>query len=378
MPLFDRAGSVFSPQAICFPSSGRQMLTVAVEWEIYARTHSATALGLVGLVFAFRSCAFASGRAISPIDSAANGSSRSRRSVSAICSRRARVCFVATSRHSRLADLCVHGNDGLASYRFRLRASHRAFISMTLSFPLIYLHAALRRDRAHFWLGGAQLIFSDTGAARRFLPMRSPGTAAFSRSARWSGRRSADCSSSRAGFPFIYALDAICAFLFFLLVLPIRAATQERRGAETRGAALEEGIRFILSKKVILATITLDMFAVLLGGATALLPIFADQILHCGPIGLGWMRAAPGIGAFIMALVDCLSAADEARGQNAALVRDRVRTGDDHFRFVPQLSGSRSPCSFLTGVVRQRERGRCGTRFCNCSRPTKCAGASRP
>jgi MFS family permease len=53
---------------------------------------------------------------------------------------------------------------------------------------------------------------------------------------------------------------------------------------------------------VILATITLDLFAVLLGGATALLPVFADQILHCGPVGLGWMRAAPAIGAFAMAL----------------------------------------------------------------------------
>ncbi|MFN2624321.1 MAG: MFS transporter, partial [Chthoniobacterales bacterium] len=67
--------------------------------------------------------------------------------------------------------------------------------------------------------------------------------------------------------------------------------------------SLKEGIRFILHKQVVLATITLDMFAVFLGGATALLPIFADQILHCGPIGLGWMRAAPGIGAFIMALL---------------------------------------------------------------------------
>jgi MFS family permease len=64
-----------------------------------------------------------------------------------------------------------------------------------------------------------------------------------------------------------------------------------------------EGLRFIRRKQVVLATITLDMFAVFLGGATALLPIFADQILHCGPVGLGWMRAAPGIGAFIMALV---------------------------------------------------------------------------
>src|SRR6202043_1802497 len=53
----------------------------------------------------------------------------------------------------------------------------------------------------------------------------------------------------------------------------------------------------------ILATITLDLFAVLLGGATALLPVFADQILHCGPVGLGWMRASPAVGAFVMALV---------------------------------------------------------------------------
>jgi MFS family permease len=61
-------------------------------------------------------------------------------------------------------------------------------------------------------------------------------------------------------------------------------------------------MHFVLSKNVILATITLDLFAVLLGGATALLPIFADQILHVGPIGLGWMRATPAVGAFIMAL----------------------------------------------------------------------------
>jgi MFS family permease len=62
-------------------------------------------------------------------------------------------------------------------------------------------------------------------------------------------------------------------------------------------------MKFVFSKKVILATITLDLFAVLLGGSVALLPIFADQILHCGPVGLGWLRAAPAIGAFAIALV---------------------------------------------------------------------------
>jgi MFS family permease len=58
----------------------------------------------------------------------------------------------------------------------------------------------------------------------------------------------------------------------------------------------------VFRREVILATITLDLFAVLLGGATALMPIFADQILHVGPVGLGWMRAAPAVGAFATAL----------------------------------------------------------------------------
>jgi MFS family permease len=105
------------------------------------------------------------------------------------------------------------------------------------------------------------------------------------------------------GFPFIYALDAVCALSFFSLVLPIRSSDRGSSSERNAWRSLKEGIRFILHKQVVLATITLDMFAVFLGGATALLPIFADQILHCGPIGLGWMRAAPGIGAFIMALL---------------------------------------------------------------------------
>jgi MFS family permease len=108
---------------------------------------------------------------------------------------------------------------------------------------------------------------------------------------------------AHAGFPFVYALDALCAFSFFLFVLPIRRGTQIPNQAEKNPwRSLAAGMRFVLSKKVILATITLDLFAVLLGGATALLPIYADQILHCGPVGLGWMRAAPAVGALMMAL----------------------------------------------------------------------------
>lgn len=62
------------------------------------------------------------------------------------------------------------------------------------------------------------------------------------------------------------------------------------------------GAEFIWQSKPILATITLDLFAVLLGGATALLPIFAKNILEVGPVGLGWLRTAPSVGALFMAL----------------------------------------------------------------------------
>jgi len=64
--------------------------------------------------------------------------------------------------------------------------------------------------------------------------------------------------------------------------------------------SLVAGMKFVRDTKVILAAITLDLFAVLFGGATALLPIFAKDILQVGPSGLGWLRAAPSIGALLV------------------------------------------------------------------------------
>jgi MFS family permease len=63
------------------------------------------------------------------------------------------------------------------------------------------------------------------------------------------------------------------------------------------------GLRFIWQKKLILGSISLDMFAVLLGGAVTLLPVYAREILHTGPWGLGLLRSAPGVGAALMAIV---------------------------------------------------------------------------
>lgn len=64
-----------------------------------------------------------------------------------------------------------------------------------------------------------------------------------------------------------------------------------------------EGVNHVWREKTVLGALALDLFAVLLGGATALMPIFAKDILHVGPDGLGWLKSAPYIGAFVMALL---------------------------------------------------------------------------
>ncbi|MBI3408157.1 MAG: MFS transporter [Planctomycetes bacterium] len=100
-----------------------------------------------------------------------------------------------------------------------------------------------------------------------------------------------------------YVLAAACTFASAMLVaLIVLRANQP--GLQTRSfSSLMAGIQFVWRTKLLFAAITLDLFAVLLGGATALLPIFAKDILEVGPKGLGWLRAAPASGAFLMALL---------------------------------------------------------------------------
>lgn len=71
---------------------------------------------------------------------------------------------------------------------------------------------------------------------------------------------------------------------------------------ESIGESLGSGLRFVFRESVLLSALTLDLFSVLLGGAEALLPVFADQILHVGPQGLGLLRAAPAAGAVVASL----------------------------------------------------------------------------
>ena len=105
------------------------------------------------------------------------------------------------------------------------------------------------------------------------------------------------------GTPPAYLIDAGCAVAFAVLIggLTLRPITRSVEPATLR--SLLAGVRFVRTTPIILATITLDLFAVLLGGAEFLLPAFAADVLGVGATGLGWLKAAPAAGAFAAALL---------------------------------------------------------------------------
>lgn len=105
------------------------------------------------------------------------------------------------------------------------------------------------------------------------------------------------------GITAAYSVDALLMLMGLILAIsvgdrPLPEASEEQGIVEK----IKAGLHFVFRNKIILGAITLDLFAVLFGGAIALLPIFADEILNVGKIGLGFLRSAPGIGALITAL----------------------------------------------------------------------------
>jgi MFS family permease len=106
-----------------------------------------------------------------------------------------------------------------------------------------------------------------------------------------------------AGAPWAYLVAGLFSGIYALNLLFIRMRPFVPGPREPMMHSLAEGIRFVWRTKIILATITLDLFAVLLGGAVYLLPVFAKERLEVGEYGYGFLRAAPAVGAFGMAMV---------------------------------------------------------------------------
>ncbi|OUC07982.1 MFS transporter, partial [Litorilinea aerophila] len=103
--------------------------------------------------------------------------------------------------------------------------------------------------------------------------------------------------------PMAYVITAASSLLFLVMLarLDFRFDTRPVGGASLQ--TLLAGIQFVWKTRIILTMISLDLFAVLLGGAVYLLPIYAEDILQVGATGFGWLRAAPAIGAFCMAML---------------------------------------------------------------------------
>ena len=127
-----------------------------------------------------------------------------------------------------------------------------------------------------------------------------------------------------------------------LLIVGVKTEKPARPATPDTWHTLLEGLRFVWRKKVILGAVSLDLFAVLFGGAVALLPAYASDILHVGPDGFGWLRAAPGIGAADRR-DDARLAPDHApRRREDVRGRRRLRRRDRRVRAVARLPACRS------------------------------------
>jgi MFS family permease len=249
-------------------SFGNEMLSFAIGWELWLRTHSAFALGMVGLVQVIPVILLSL-----PAGHVADQYNRRR---------------IVVTTELFLA-FCVAGL-GWLSYT-------------TGSLTRIYV----------FLLGiGVARAFNDP-ASSTLIPETIPPEL-FASAAPWNSSTwqfASITGPAVAGIlvgyfnsvTFIYVFDALAAITFCVFISLIKGRRLSLAQKSATIDSLKEGLRFMRDTKVILAAITLDMFAVLFGGAVALLPIYATDVLKVGAQGLGIMRAAPSVGALIMAFL---------------------------------------------------------------------------
>jgi MFS family permease len=252
---------------------GWQMLQVALGWEIYERTHSAFALGLVGLVTVIPVVLLAL-----PAGHLSDRADRMKIVLGA-------QAVFATMSLSLAAVSHWKGPIVLMFGILLLRGIAQAYNNPARSALLPRLVPPEAFENAVTWASSGFQIAAVVGPALGGLVI-----------------------ALTKGATVAYFADATLTTIYVIMLLGIRgefvakSATgvvmkpQERMTMES----LVAGMRFVRDTKVILAAITLDLFAVLFGGATALLPIFAKDILQVGPTGLGWLRAAPSVGALLV------------------------------------------------------------------------------
>lgn len=280
---------------------GRQAFNVAAAWQIYQWTNSATALGLVGLVNVVPLFAL-----ILPAGALADRLERRRiiMRTTVVSTLLSLVLVFVTHYHASIPRLAVLGQAnellrGIALLFERhadpasLRFDNPA---LPLTYLILFVQACLR-----------VLAGPSRGA---FVPLLVPQSA-LSNAVTWTsssfelstvlGPALGGLVVAFTNYSTVYLLDVAAGTIFIVMLLGVHPAGPAAAAARPRGGMLE-GVRFMWRNPNVLAAMSLDLFAVILGGVTALLPIYADKILHVGPAGLGWLRAAPAAGAIAMAM----------------------------------------------------------------------------
>ena len=248
-------------------SLGQQMLTVAVGWELYERTNSALALGLVGLTQMIPMILFTL-----PAGHVADNYDRKRIIIL--------TTFIIACASVALTWISSAHADVFWIY-FCLFAAGTARTFLWPASSAFMPHLVLREQfsKAVTWSSGSFQLSSVVG------PAAGGGLIA------WTHRAAP-----------VYAVNAAAAVLCLLLIGMVRRRHIISLKERMTISSLITGFRFVFANRVILGTITLDLFAVLLGGATALLPVYAKDILRVGPSGLGFLQAALPTGSLVCAL----------------------------------------------------------------------------
>ena len=246
-------------------SFGLQMLSLAVSWDLYLATRSAIVLGNVGFVQVAPFLIFAlfAGHIADVYD---------RRAIMAITQLlllAGTVLLLIYSRSVPMIYACLF-----------LNATARAFQGPSRQSILSHIVPMEALGKAITWSSSAQEIATVSGPALAGILLATVG--------------------SRA----VYLVQLGCVLITLFCFTALRHRSELRVDQPARDSkSLLEGLRFVWNTKLVLSAMSLDLFAVLFGGATALLPIYAVDILHTGARGLGWLRAAPSIGAVTMALI---------------------------------------------------------------------------
>lgn len=171
----------------------------------------------------------------------------------------------------------------------------------TLSLPLLFAMAAMH-GTARIFFGPAMSSLAPNLVPAPVIPRAiATGAIAFQMAAVIGPAAGGLFYAVLPSLPYVLSalLLCLCAMLV-LLLRPRRQPQVDRKVHPIR--QIREGLAFTWNDRFLLGAISLDLFAVLLGGVTALLPVFARDILEVGPVGLGWMRAAPAVGAGLVAL----------------------------------------------------------------------------